>query len=386
MPFAVGSKYQLGYIAESTYGTTPGSPSMTAMRITGDDLNLTKESFLSNELRADREIVDFRHGNKQVGGGLNFELAFDTSFDDFFLALLGASSWSNAATITGTGIAFVNGTPDTITDTGNGFVTAGFEVGDKVTVSGAGSGSNSGLTVTLTAVAAGTLTISETTVVNQSAGGSVTLTASRKFAKVGTTVKSFSLERQFTDITKYQQIVGARVNSLALSVQPNAIVTGNFGILAKGWTNSSSSLDSSLTAAGTNSVFDSFSGTILENGSSIATVTGLELNVNNNLGPAFVVGSSELQQIFEERCNVSGQITAFLDDITLLDKFANETVSSLEFKLTDGTNYYTFIVPRLKYSDAAAPINAFGGVVVTLPFQGYRDPTVGASLRIEKSS
>jgi len=60
------------------------------------------------------------------------------------------------AAITGTGIAFVDSDPDTITDSEDGFVTAGFEAGDKIKVTG--STSNNG-DYTVASVAAGTLTL-----------------------------------------------------------------------------------------------------------------------------------------------------------------------------------------------------------------------------------
>lgn len=78
------------------------------------------------------------------------------------------------ATITGTGIAFVDSNPDTITDTGNGFVTAGFQAGDKIVVSGT---TNNNTTFTVATVAAGTLTlIPGDTVTAEAAGASVTIT------------------------------------------------------------------------------------------------------------------------------------------------------------------------------------------------------------------
>lgn len=62
------------------------------------------------------------------------------------------------AWIQGTGIAFVDSNPDTITDTGNGFVTAGFEAADLVTVSGTAN-NNTNYTIDTGGVAAGTLTL-----------------------------------------------------------------------------------------------------------------------------------------------------------------------------------------------------------------------------------
>lgn len=78
---------------------------------------------------------------------------------------------SNAATLTGTGIAFVASTK-TITDSGNGFVTANFRAGSSIIVTG--TVSNNG-TYTIVSVVAGTITVVET-LVDESAGGSFTLT------------------------------------------------------------------------------------------------------------------------------------------------------------------------------------------------------------------
>jgi len=100
-----------------------------------------------------------------------FRFVYDgTIYDDFVMDApiisRGGDIVAGAATITlsntpraridGVGIAFVDSDPDTITDSGSGFVTAGFQAGDKITVSG--STSNDG-TYTVVTVAAGTLTL-----------------------------------------------------------------------------------------------------------------------------------------------------------------------------------------------------------------------------------
>lgn len=81
---------------------------------------------------------------------------------------------TNFATITGTTLAFVDSNPDTITDSGSGFVTAQFRQGQSITVSG--SGSNNG-TYTIESVVAGTITlITGDTLVAEPAGATVTIT------------------------------------------------------------------------------------------------------------------------------------------------------------------------------------------------------------------
>ena len=76
--------------------------------------------------------------------------------------------------IDGTTIAFVDGggSSDTITDSGSGFVTAGFEATDKIRV--IGSASNDG-DYQLTAAAAGTLTMATGSLTAETAGESITI-------------------------------------------------------------------------------------------------------------------------------------------------------------------------------------------------------------------
>lgn len=90
----------------------------------------------------------------------------------------GGALVATAVTITGTTIAAATAT--TLTDSGNGFVTAGFLVGDLIDVqgfTGAGAVANNQLRV-VTAVAAGTLTVSGTMIAD-AAGETVTITAYR---------------------------------------------------------------------------------------------------------------------------------------------------------------------------------------------------------------
>ena len=84
----------------------------------------------------------------------------------------------NTVVLTGTGIAFVDSDPDTITDTGGGFVTAGFVAGMPITVSGAGESGNNTTFHNIATVAAGTITLqSAASLTAELAGESVTIRA-----------------------------------------------------------------------------------------------------------------------------------------------------------------------------------------------------------------
>ena len=81
-----------------------------------------------------------------------------------------------------TTIAFVNNgsARDTITDSGNGFITAGLRAGDVVTISGATNGGNNS-TFTVYSVAAGTITITRNNVLTtESAGATVVIVGDKR--------------------------------------------------------------------------------------------------------------------------------------------------------------------------------------------------------------
>lgn len=308
MAFATGARSGVSYVLESTFGTTPATPAMKALRVTGSTLELGKEGFQSEELREDRQIGDFRHGYRTVTGDVNFELAHG-GIDDLIEAVLGGT-WTGELTPT----------PQTV--------------------------------------------------------------------KAGTTARSFTIERRFTDIGQYQAFTGCSINTFSLSVAPNAIVTGSVGVVGKDMAASATSLDASPTAASGDAPMDSFSGTLSEGGVSIAIVTGIELSLDNGLTPAQVVGSDSTPEIVPGRSNVTGTLTAFFEDAALLNKFVGESESSLEFQLNDAAGkHLKFTLPRIKYTGASIPVEGQDAITVSLPFQAlYEATTAMSNIVVERSN
>lgn len=98
---ANGSRHAAYYIAESVYGTTPDTPTMAAIRHTTFDLGMDKDTIQSAELRADRNISDFRMGQNKCGGSFGMEVLNDLGFEDFIAAVFGAD-WNAGVLVNGT--------------------------------------------------------------------------------------------------------------------------------------------------------------------------------------------------------------------------------------------------------------------------------------------
>jgi hypothetical protein len=74
MAFSQGSRAGLSYVVESTFGTTPGTPSLIQLPYTTQSLNLTKERVTGTDIQPDRMPRVDRHGNRTAAGDIVADL------------------------------------------------------------------------------------------------------------------------------------------------------------------------------------------------------------------------------------------------------------------------------------------------------------------------
>lgn len=93
MAYASGSQRGASYVAETTYGVTPTSPTMLPIRNTGANLALTRNALEDAEINPNRQMKNMRSGNKQVSGDISFQLSYG-DFDDFLAAVM-CDDWTS---------------------------------------------------------------------------------------------------------------------------------------------------------------------------------------------------------------------------------------------------------------------------------------------------
>jgi len=254
----------------------------------------------------------------------------------------------------------------------------GLATGDCITV--VGTVSNDGSYI-ISAAKAYTLTLL-TEVTTETA---VLGTVSHNIAvSNGTADMSFTIERAHGDIDQYQQFTGCLINTMSLSLRPNAIVTGVFGVLGKGMSVTSTPFTATPTASQSGSPFDTFSGVIREGGVEIATITGIDFSLDNAGEATFVIGSQTAQNVVLGRCNVTGTVEAYFQDVSLLNKFINETETTIEVDMGGTANYYKIFLPRVKYGGGDTSVDAEGPIVMSMPFQALYSSTYGFTVRVAK--
>lgn len=390
---ARGSRHELNYIEESVLGTSPASitTDMKEWRHTSCGLQLTKGSFQSNELRSDRQIADFRHGQKQIGGDIGIELEYGPHDDWIEGALFG--DWTSATWSTDNGFS-LNATGPYLLSANNSFTgsSLGIAVGDWVEVTGFTGGTDqTNLPYMVTAASAASLTLDGTLTSSAASGYSTVLWKYAKCAN-GTTQHSYSVERGYEglDTNQYHLFTGCMANTFALTMPADGMITGTFSVTGMGISTAATAQDSAPTAAATTKPMSMYQGTIYSAGTSSSVMSSLSLNLTNNINPAFAIGSDSAISLIDGRCNVTGSISAYFQDSTEYNKFMNETETSLKAIVEDipaGTsrgNRYVIHIPRVVYTSGDVPTNDEGAIMITFNFQALYEADYGYTLAISK--
>lgn len=386
------ARHEMSYIAEVTYGTTPAvTPAFQKLRHTGTTLALAKGTMISEEIRSDRNVPDLKHGTRQTGGEIQGEMSY-TTYDDLIQAAMGGTWTAKAAPCAAATISAA-AADNSINDSANGLPL--LDVGDHVTIAGFTGGSttaNQANLIVVSSTAAKMVLSGGVAFINDAAGESVTVTTLTQTLKVGSTRRSFTLLRNFTDETTggdnpYHIYPGQEMNSLQLAVGVEKIISIVLGLLGQtqGTPSDTAPAGATFVAPTTTKVMDAFTGTIFEGGSAIATITELTVSVENGLTPKFTVCTDLTRKPSVNRSNITGQITAYAENATLLKKFINQTESSIKLFIQDSAgNGIRLNFPRIKYTGGQMDVKGQGPITIPLPFQALYDATALTSFSIDR--
>jgi hypothetical protein len=207
--------------------------------------------------------------------------------------------------------------------------------------------------------------------------------------KFGSTQKFFTIEDYASDIDQARVFNGLGVSQASFSIKPNQMVTTTLSMVGKDM--ATSSTEKTVTPSSLNAPFDAYSGNIQVGNtggalSTIATITGIDFTINNSLAPTFVVGSSSAPQLEYGMASVEGTLTAYFEDLSLMNRFLDETESALSVGVNDPTaaNAYGFLFPRVKFNGAAVPVAGPTSRIITIPFVALYDATEESSLVITR--
>jgi hypothetical protein len=377
------NRLRVSIVKESTFGTTPTSPSMQILPVTGQSMRDRVGYTQSNIINADRNVEELVRLSKSAAGQTPFELMFSPTGEA--LELLMAATMCAAETAAATGTGGSTGGSDKVVTVIIGASNADVDAGDIVYLDGTNAGyykvvSKTGLDITLEADA------------NLAADTGITVTRAARRVN-GTVEDSFTIEIARLDLGKAQIFTGCVVNTLDLTVADEAIVTGTFTFEAANSTFQDSDLGTDQFIAGAtytdatdHPVLDSLSIPEIRSAGSSFAAKQITLNINNNVAARTELGKLGAQSMRQGEFNVTGSFDAYFEDFSELQAYADNTTGAIWFALVDANSRgWSFSLPTVKFSDGGADVTGSNtDTMVSVSYQATLNDTESCTVRMQR--
>jgi len=270
----------------------------------------------------------------------------------------------------------------------------GIRVGQWVEIRGFTTPANNGYKL-VTAVSGVTFTTLQTTVLEVQ-GDSVTVKGN--MIRNDNVNHFYSIQRELVDAVQFFNHRGMTVNTLAITVTADEIVTGSLDFM--GATVATTDLAQTThgtganTAAPTNDAFTAISNvaSIME-GATLAAIAAdlyvqeLSFSLNNNLRGKKAIGTFGNAATGMGTCDVTGSMNVLFNDETLYDKYLAGTETALTFKCEDSSgNAYIFTFHAVKFEtdDGGKATGLDADVVENIAWKAIRDVTYDCVIQIDK--
>jgi hypothetical protein len=376
------NRTQVRALKEVTWGTTPAA-AMTNLNVTSESLGQNTDVVNSQFIRSDTNLAGVVRTAISAGGSLGVELQYG-GYDELFEGAL-RSAWSTALNFSGTTITVAAADNSYTGSGGTEFTNA--VVGQWVKVTGFTTAGNNGYAKVLTKTNA-KITVSGLTLTNEASGDSVTIKGA--LLKNSSTDVSFTLEKEFADVTEFVAFTGMRVGSASLTIAPGSIITGEFAFQGKsaaatGATVGTGAANAAATTSSMNSV-DNVERVFIDGVASTLDITEISLNINTNPRVQNAVGNLAAIGIGTGSIEVTGTLASYFESRAFYEKYLNFTAVSLAVVVEDGAgNAYVIDMPTVNFSAGnpqAGGINQ--DVLLPLNFSATLNASYGGTIGISR--
>ncbi|MEO8278030.1 MAG: phage tail tube protein [Thermoanaerobaculia bacterium] len=364
-----GTYAQIKAVEESSYGITPAS-ALQSINVSGIKMPQNRKRGKPDVLTGDRRRYPSRILQKS-GEGLSLPMPWQYQNDLLFLEGLLGNTRGSLVTVTGSTIGFTTGSPDKIEDSADGY--ASILTGDMIFVTGAGAGANADKWFgPVTKTDAGELTVPAGQIVNQAAGGSVTIRTRRLID--GTTLKSYSIEYQLTKLTTmFRNAVGQRVKSGKFSWKQGEFVTAEYMLSGKTPNKAAATIGTGAdTAAPTTGflnavddlrqIFIGGYGTTLN----AMTMSSWEMNIENMLELIYGLGNVGPSKVDVGAFDATLDVSILMEDAVkdLLDaQQTDETLYAFWNQTDPQGNHLCWCLPALRVDVDDVPVDKADSLV-----------------------
>lgn len=352
----------------------PGGHAINNVNIPADQDAAATATLLANALNNDGTTSNFFHASTIDATLLitkKQHLANDVAMN--------LSAISNVGTPMGAGwVDVANSTTDQVGQVGT---LPTFNVGEPVQVFGLTGSGAGGIRFDVVSSTAGKLVLSGGNVSDTAGNVVVTVTSLVCSLTPGTTQRSFSVLREFTDLVAggtvmpFQLYKGVMFNTIALTIKPEQIVQITFGAFGREYENAATApVDSTVTDWSGSKPIDAFAGAMKVDNVVVSNITEITLHLENGITPRFVLFSDKSNTPKVGKTKVTGQMTAYFTDSVLLNAFNNGTEHEVTFDLIDPKgNKYTFTMANIQPTGGQTDTSQDNDITIPVPFQAIYD-------------
>lgn len=391
MSFATTNQTGVFIVEETTWGTTPATPALQELRLTGEGINYEIENITSDELRSDRMVSDTVQVGQTTSGNIDFELSFGTYDSLMESALYSAfvpidsGNTSDVITAGASGSNLEISVSDTGTITLGSAYTIDVAVGQWVYLNNATTPANNNY-YRVTGVAGNVLTVSPSPDTTEVLEATSTLSSSRLRNApnaAGITEKSFTVQKVFNDTTvpTYQNFTGMIADTMSLNFEVGSILSGSFGFMGRAADIGTSQIAGATTvSATTTDVMNSVSNLNnieFDDADTSASLLSMTLETTGNLRAQKAIGSLPSVGVGTGRLEITGSISLYFEDITEYNKFLQNTSFKVSFRVNDSAgNAYIVTLPKVKYEGMTM---VAGGLDADIEMSGTYRALLGTS-------
>lgn len=340
---------------------TGGSGSFKTARFTSEQYSGTPETTESQQIRSDRLSSGQVVTGLAVEGGHNFELAKEEAIEDFMESAM-YNSWVTSSLKSAT--QTINTTTKVLSRSAGSYIDDGVVVGDFLKLTNFATAANNTIVMVMEVTSATSLKVAMPVGMVDVVADASNFQVCDKLS-IGTTKKSLTVEKTFTDLTTKALIYkGCIVSEMELNVEYGALVTGMFKTMGNDYSsaNAASEFASYLEYISDSATTQSLNGSV--DMPFLATnVTGsweqdelciqsLKLSLNNNLTALNCIGLSAPEDYSPGTAQISASLSSYLKDSNwdMLALKLSQAPFSLGFEVSNSDGWYGFYIPALQVS------------------------------------
>jgi len=205
----------------------------------------------------------------------------------------------------------------------------------------------------------------------------------------GTTRSSFSILKRNLDIGVDTIYTGCEVNQLKLSFPLQEKITATFSMVGSSEAAYTVPEGATFADATVTDYMTTFEGSLSIAGAVVNDATQLDLTLDNGISAKYSLFNRAAYAMKIGMINLTGQLSAYVEDDSLKDKYRNETDTPIVVTAVDAVtnpNSYAINLPRCRFTSAADQDSGDDLVIQQLNFQSILDATAATELKITRTA